>query len=871
MTAKTKKKQTPLMEQYYRIKGKYPDALLLFRVGDFYETFESDAITASNVLGIVLTKRANGSASSVELAGFPHHAIDTYLPKLVRAGFRVAICEQLEAPNKEKKIVKRGVTELVTPGVALNDQILENKQNNFLAAIHIEKDFAGISFIDISTGEFSVAEGSINYINQLIESFQPSEIILSKSKKKQFNDHFGKSHYTYALDEWAFTSDFAEEKLLAQFKTKSLKGFGLEELEFANIAAGVALYYLGETEHQHLKHINKISRLASDQFVWLDKFTISNLELVNSLHVNGKSLLDVMDKTCSPMGARLMKKWILFPLKKPSTIEQRLQVVELFIKVPELAELFEKQIRVIGDLERLTSKIAMQRVLPRDLQQVVRALVAIEPIKEACNQSSSAALKKIGKTLKPIQTLQQLIHSSILNEPSVHISKGNVIANGLNKELDKLRDISKNGKDLLLELQKREQEKTGISSLKIGFNNVFGYYLSVTNSHKDKVPDDWMRKQTLVNAERYITPELKELEESITGAETKILALEIELYEQLIKQLQPYIDSLLSNARLVAQIDCLLSFSILAQKNQYRKPIINESLELKIKDGRHPVIEEELGTGIPYVPNDIDLNNTEHQIMMITGPNMSGKSALLRQTALIVLMAQMGSFVPAHSAEIGWVDKIFTRVGASDNISSGESTFMVEMNETASIVNNISERSLILLDEIGRGTSTYDGISIAWSIAEYLHDGNEAKPKTLFATHYHELNELAEKFPRIHNYNIATKEVGQKVIFLRKLIPGGSNHSFGIHVAQMAGMPKDIVKRAKTLLKELEKKSVQGEIKSTLNKQERTDYQMNIFQMDHPEMDKVRESLENIDVNSLTPVEALLKLQELQNIIKGKK
>ena len=860
-------KETPLMGQYNRIKSKYPDALLLFRVGDFYETFGQDAIVTANVLGIVLTKRANGSASEIELAGFPHHALDTYLPKMVKAGYRVAICEQLEDPKATKTIVKRGVTELITPGVALNDKLLNHRENNFLAAVAFDKNTNGVAFLDISTGEFLVAEGDIDYIDKLLQGFQPSEVILAKNKLKDFKGYFGSKLYTYSLDEWIFSYDFGREKLLHHFDTQSLKGFGVEEMNLGIIAAGAAIHYLGETEHPNIKHINAISRIAEDKYVWLDKFTIRNLELFNSNHDGGTSLLDVLDKTISPMGARMMKKWLILPLKEKKLINDRLNVVEYFIKDQDLRELFVHQLKQIGDLERIISKVPLGKINPREVLQLKRALDAIIPIKEQCLLSQSQKLNDYGEQLNALQIIREKIGYTLTPDPPAAVQKGNVIADGVNEDLDDLRDIIKHGKERLVSLQQKEIEATGIGSLKIGFNNVFGYYLEVTNKYKNMVPDGWVRKQTLVNAERYVTDELKQYEEKIMGAEEKIQQLETQLFEELVLSLNEFIRPIQLNAYYVAQIDCLLAFAHNAIKNNYRRPEINDSLDIEIKEGRHPVIEQQLEPGSQYVANNIFLNNEEQQVIIITGPNMAGKSAILRQTALIVLMAQIGSFVPAQSAKIGLVDKIFTRVGASDNISSGESTFMVEMNETASILNNISERSLILLDEIGRGTSTYDGISIAWSIAEYLHNNPLAHPKTLFATHYHELNELADKFPRIHNYNISTKEVGNKVIFLRKLVPGGSKHSFGIHVAKMAGMPKAIVERANQILEQMEKKSLAGNIKDTLKKIPEQNYQLNIFQVDDPSVKKIKESLNNIDIDTLTPIEAMMKLNELKKIL----
>lgn len=869
MATKTKStsKETPLMGQYNTIKSKYPDAILLFRVGDFYETFGSDAITTAGVLGIVLTKRANGSASEIELAGFPHHALDTYLPKLVRAGYRVAICDQLEDPKMTKTIVKRGVTELITPGVAHNDKILDHKSNNFLASITFDKDKAGISFLDISTGEFLVAEGSFEYIDKLLQGFSPSEIIFSKQKQKDFKNNFGTKFYTYTLDDWIFAYDFGREKVLKHFETQSLKGFGIEELQLAITAAGAILHYLAETEHPNIGHISSVSRIEEDKYVWLDRFTVRNLELLYSPYEGGKSLLDVLDHTISPMGARLLKRWTILPLKEKSLIEERLQVVEYFIKNQEATKLLIQNIKQIGDLERLISKVPLGKINPREVAQLKKALQAIVPIKQLCIESNNNQLKKIGEQLNPCNTIKEKIEKELVEDPPAQIGKGNVIATGVSSELDELKKLSSSGKEYLIQLQEKESKNTGIPSLKVKFNNVFGYYLEVTNAHKDKVPTGWIRKQTLVNAERYITQELKEYEEKILGAEEKILSLESKLFEQLVLSLNEYIQAIQLNASLIAKIDCLLSFSTIALKNNYRKPEINDGFTIDIKEGRHPVIEQQIPLGETYVPNDTFLDKDGQQIIIITGPNMAGKSAVLRQTALIILMAQIGSFVPGE-AKLGIIDKIFTRVGASDNISSGESTFMVEMNETASIINNISDRSLILLDEIGRGTSTFDGISIAWSIAEYLHDNpNKVRPKTLFATHYHELNELEEKFERIKNYHITTKEVGNKVIFLRKLVPGGSQHSFGIHVAKMAGMPPKLVERANEILQQLEQKSLGTEgQKKIKTKKEKQDYQLSIFQLDDPNLIKIREMIENIDINTLTPVEALMKLNEIKKI-----
>lgn len=864
--AKSEAKETPLMQQYNRIKAKYPDAILLFRVGDFYETFHTDAITTANTLGIVLTKRANGSASEMELAGFPHHALDTYLPKLVRAGYRVAICEQLEDPKLTKTIVKRGVTELITPGVALNDKILDHKTNNFLASVYSEKELWGVAFIDISTGEFFCTEGKKNYVDNLLQSFKPAEIILSKKLVKEFKETISNTFYTYPIDEWIYQPAFGRETLQKHFGTNSLKGFGIDELEAGITAAGAIIHYLGETQHPNLQHINAISRLHQDKYVWLDKFSIRNLELISSGQ-GGKSLIDILDATTSPMGSRLLKRWMVLPLLDKSAIDERLEIVTYFILNNETATQLKNYVRQIGDLERLISKVPLGKINPREVVQLKRALAALQPIKEAGAKAENAVLNKLSDQINPCEILRNKIEKELLEEAPAILQKGNVIAEGVSKDLDELRYITHSGKDLILDIQKREVERTGISSLKVGFNNVFGYYLEVTNTHKDKVPTDWIRKQTLANCERYITEELKQLEEKVLGAEEKIQALEEKLFHELVTYIADYIKPIQVNASVIAKLDCLIAFTEIAQRNNYVKPEINESLKIEITEGRHPVIEKLLPLGENYVANDIYLDNESQQVLIITGPNMAGKSALLRQTALICLMAQMGSFVPATKAKIGIIDKVFTRVGASDNISSGESTFMTEMNESASIMNNISERSLILLDEIGRGTSTYDGISIAWSIAEFLHNNPTAKPKTLFATHYHELNELAEKYPRIKNFHVATKEAGQKVIFLRKLVAGGTQHSFGIHVAKMAGMPKAIVDRANEILQELEQKHIANDGSQKVKKIDAKNYQLSFFQLDDPKLVKIREAIEGLDINTLTPVEALMKLNELKNIV----
>ena len=857
------------MQQYNAIKAKYPGALLLFRVGDFYETFGQDAVKAANILGIVLTKRANGAASHIELAGFPHHSLETYLPKLVRAGQRVAICDQLEDPKTVKTIVKRGVTELVTPGVATNDNILNQKSNNYLASIYEEKNQYGISFLDISTGEFLVAQGNAGYIDKLLQSFKPSEVIFPRAKNKEFTETFGDRYYTYGLEDWPYTSDFANETLQKHFEVSSMKGFGIDRMGLAIIAAGVALHYLNETEHRNLGHISGISRIEEDRYLWLDRFTIRNLELIGSANENAITLVDVLDHTLTPMGARLLRRWIVMPLKDKQPIEDRLNVVDYLIQSEALREQLEEQLHQIGDLERLISKIGLQRANPREIIQLKRALIATAEIKSLCEKAESPALQVIAEQLNPCLLMRERIEKELQADPPVQLIKGSVIAEGVNEELDRLRKIAFGGKDYLIELQKREAEATGIPSLKIAFNNVFGYYLEVTHTHKDKVPETWLRKQTLVNAERYITPELKEYEEQILGAEEKILALETQLYNQLLFALAEYIKPIQLNAQLLAQLDVLLNFANIAIKNYYVRPQIDTDHILDIKGGRHPVIEKNLPTGEAYITNDVYLDNQSQQIIIITGPNMAGKSALLRQTGLIVLMAQMGCFVPAKEAQVGLVDKIFTRVGASDNLSSGESTFMVEMNETASIMNNLSDRSLILLDEIGRGTSTYDGISIAWAIAEFLHNHPSAKAKTLFATHYHELNELTNSFPRIKNYNVSVKEVGNKVIFLRKLVPGGSEHSFGIHVAKMAGMPPKLVGRANEILKRLEQERTGGEhIKESIKKVQQQAYQLQMFSIEDPILVEIRDMLQNLDVNTLTPVEALMKLDEIQRILK---
>ncbi|HEX2921836.1 MAG TPA: DNA mismatch repair protein MutS [Bacteroidales bacterium] len=861
--------ETPLMKQYISIKSKHPDAILLFRVGDFYETFGDDAIRASEILGITLTRRANGSASFVELAGFPYHALDTYLPRLVRAGQRVAICEQLEDPKLTKKIVKRGITELVTPGVALNDNVLNHKENNFLAAVHIDKKIAGVAFLDISTGEFLLSEGTPEYIDQILSNFQPKEVLFEKSRKDAFADFFGTRYYTFKLDEWIFTSEAANDRLLKQFETSSLKGFGVQNLQFGIIAAGAILYYLDITRHEQLGHITGLSRIEENRYVWLDKFTIRNLEIFHSPYEGAKTLIEVVDKTISPMGGRLLKRWLSLPLKEIQPINERLDIVQYLIENRNTKDEISVLIRQIGDLERLTSKIAVNRINPREIIQLKRALKAIEPLQAICNQSGCAPLISIAEQLNPCKSVWERIEREISSDPPPQMNRGNVIASGVSEELDELRSILANSRNYLEELQERESRRTGITSLKVNFNSVFGYYIEVRNSHKDKVPADWIRKQTLVSAERYITEELKEYEGKIFGAEEKILSLETKLFADLIQSILEFIPPIQFDSSLIARIDCLLSFAIVSEENNYVRPGLSDLQILDIHDGRHPVIEKQLPVGESYVPNDVCLDTEEQQIIILTGPNMSGKSALLRQTALIVLMAQTGCFVPASSANIGIVDKIFTRVGASDNISLGESTFMVEMNETASILNNLSDRSLILLDEIGRGTSTYDGISIAWAIVEYLHE-NKLRAKTIFATHYHELNEMETSFLRVRNFNVSIRELNNKVIFLRKLKRGGSEHSFGIHVARMAGMPRSIVHRADEILKELEQGHGKKELAKPISDivDHREGMQLSIFQLDDPVLRQIRDELLGIDIDNLTPVEALNKLYNIKKVLK---
>ncbi len=871
---KTKKEvaETPLMKQYNQIKSKHPDAMLLFRVGDFYETFGEDAIKASKILGITLTKRKNGAAAYIELAGFPHHSVETYLPKLVRAGQRVAICDQLEDPKLTKSIVKRGVTELVTPGVSYNDQVLDQKKNNFLCAIHIGKKEFGISFLDVSTGEYLLSQGSKEYIEKLIQGFEPKEILFQKGKNKDLQDTLS-AYYTFKLDDWIFTEDFANESLNKHFETKSLKGFGIEAYPEGIIAAGAILHYLSETEHRHLGHITSISRIEEEKYVWLDRFTIRNLELVYSQHENATTLIDILDKTKTPMGGRLLKRWMVLPLKDEKPIQERLNAVEYLYGNSGVLDDIEEKLNEIGDLERLISKVAVGRVNPREVMQLLRTLNQVQPIRNILTETKSKTLKTLSDQLNPCSELIEKITTTLHNDPPVLLGKGKVIADGFDEELDELRAISNSGKGFLDAMQQREIERTGIPSLKISYNNVFGYYLEVTNTHRDKVPEEWIRKQTLVNAERYITSELKEYESKILGAEEKIYAIESRLYQELIQSMTKYTQVIQKNAYLISQLDCFVSFSQVAKENNYTLPQINSSFEIDIKEGRHPVIEKQLKIGEEYISNNVFLDKDSQQIIMITGPNMSGKSAILRQTALICLMAQMGSYVPATEAKIGLVDKVFTRVGASDNISSGESTFMVEMNETSSILNNLSDRSLILLDEIGRGTSTYDGISIAWAIAEFLHEHPKAKAKTLFATHYHELNDMCKQFERIKNFNVQVKEIGQKILFLRKLIEGGSEHSFGIHVAKLAGMPSQVVQRASKMLVQLEESHDIDKKSSTKEKVQKAvnspDMQLSFFQMNDPVLENIRDELISIDINTLTPVEALMKLNDIKKIVGG--
>ena len=856
--------ETPLMKQYNAIKVKHPGALLLFRVGDFYETFGQDAVTASKILGITLTKRGAGSSSEIALAGFPHHSLDNYLPKLVRAGQRVAICDQLEDPKMVKGIVKRGVTELVTPGVSFNDNVLEVKQNNYLAAVHISKEVVGVSFLDISTGEFMTSQGTISYADKLLQSFQPAEILVSKNKKNDFNQFFGDKYNTFYLDEWVFAHDYSYEKLTTHFGTNSLKGFGVEELAEGIISAGTIFHYLNETEHRDIKHIASISRIEEDNYVWLDKFTVRNLELIFSQHPEGVPLIKILDQTQTPMGGRLLRKWMVLPLKEITPIQERLSSVESFVKNRELSDKLVSSLKHIGDLERIISKVAVRRINPRELQQLKRALEYIKPIKELLSQAGIASLNKLVEQLNPCEFLLEKITAELKQDPPLMTNQGGLMKDGVNEELDELRKIAYSGKDYLLQIQQREVERTGIGSLKISYNKVFGYFLEVTNTHKDKVPNDWIRKQTLSNAERYITEELKVYEEKILGAEDRINIIEQKLFMNLVFAAEEYVTQIQQNARIIGTIDCLVSFAQTALENNYCKPTVNETTCLNIKEGRHPVIEQQLPLGEPYIPNDIYLDNETQQIIIITGPNMAGKSALLRQTALIVLMAQIGSYVPATTADIGLVDKVFTRVGASDNLSKGESTFMVEMTETASILNNLSERSLVLMDEIGRGTSTYDGISIAWAIVEYLHNHPKNKAKTLFATHYHELNQLSADLERVKNFNVSVKEVGNKVLFMRKLKEGGSEHSFGIHVAQMSGMPNQVVLRANEIMHHLEKEKVQSGGKSKEIPKATDKFQLNIFEARDPNYLKLKDLLTALDINTISPVEALLKLNEVK-------
>ena len=862
---------TPMMKQFFELKAKHTVAIMLFRCGDFYETYSEDAVVASEILGITLTKRANGQGKSVEMAGFPHHALDTYLPKLIRAGKRVAICDQLEDPKLTKKLVKRGITELVTPGVAINDNVLSYKENNFLAAVHFGKSACGVAFLDISTGEFLTAEGPFDYVDKLLNNFAPKEILFERGKRGMFEGNFGNKFFTFELEDWVFTETSSREKLLKHFETKNLKGFGVEHLKNGIIASGAILQYLDMTQHYQIGHITSLSRIEEDRYVRLDKFTVRSLELLGSMNDGGTSLLDVIDKTISPMGARLLKRWVVFPLKDEKPINERLDVVEYFFREPDFKEFIEEKMHLIGDLERIVSKAAVGRISPREVVQLKVALQAIEPIRNACLNADNDSLRRIGEQLNLCLNIREKIAKEIKNDPPLLVNKGGVIADGVSEELDELRRIAFSGKDYLLQLQQRESDQTGIPSLKIAYNNVFGYYIEVRNAHKDKVPAEWIRKQTLVNAERYITQELKEYEEKILGAEDKIMALETKLYNDLVLSLAEYIPAIQINANQIARLDCLLAFANVAEANKYIRPIVEDSDVLDIKQGRHPVIEKQLPVGEKYIANDVYLDTDSQQIIIITGPNMAGKSALLRQTALITLLAQIGCFVPAESARIGMVDKIFTRVGASDNISVGESTFMVEMNEAADILNNLSPRSLVLFDELGRGTSTYDGISIAWAIVEHIHEHPRAKARTLFATHYHELNEMEKSFKRIKNYNVSVKEVDNKVIFLRKLERGGSEHSFGIHVAKMAGMPKSIVKRANDILHQLETDNrQQGIAKPTAEiASGRDGMQLSFFQLDDPVLCQVRDEILNLDVNNLTPLEALNKLNDIKKIVGG--
>ena len=865
---------TPMMKQFLDLKAKHPDAVMLFRCGDFYETYSTDAVVAAEILGITLTKRANGKEKTVEMAGFPHHALDTYLPKLIRAGKRVAICDQLEDPKLTKKLVKRGITELVTPGVSINDNILNHRENNFLAAVHFGKGACGVAFLDISTGEFLTAEGPFDYVDKLLNNFSPKEVLFERGRRGMFEGNFGSKFFTFELDDWVFTETTAREKLLKHFEVKNLKGFGVEHLRNGVIASGAILQYLIMTQHTQIGHVTSLARIEEDKYVRLDKFTVRSLELMGSMNDGGSSLLSVIDKTISPMGARLLRRWLVFPLKDVSPIDERLDVVEYFFRQPDFKDLIEEQLHLIGDLERIISKVAVGRVSPREVVALKVALQAIEPIKEACMQADNASLNRIGEQLNICRSIRDRIDREINNDPPLLVNKGGIIKQGVNAELDELRRIAYTGKDYLLLVQQRESEQTGIPSLKIGYNNVFGYYIEVRNVHKDKVPQEWIRKQTLVNAERYITQELKEYEEKILGAEDKILALETQLYNELVQSLAEFIPAIQIDANQIARLDCLLSFATAARENNYIRPVVADDDVLEIRQGRHPVIEKQLPIGEKYIANDVMLDSNTQQIIIITGPNMAGKSALLRQTALITLLAQIGSFVPAESAHIGLVDKIFTRVGASDNISVGESTFMVEMNEAADILNNLSPRSLVLFDELGRGTSTYDGISIAWAIVEHIHEHPRAKARTLFATHYHELNEMEKSFKRIKNYNVSVKEVDNKVIFLRKLERGGSEHSFGIHVAKLAGMPKSIVRRADEILRQLEMENRQtGTVSGktiTEGASSAGGMQLSFFQLDDPVLCQIRDEILNLDVNNLTPLEALNKLNDIKRIVKGK-
>ena len=867
---------TPMMKQYFELKAKHPDAIMLFRCGDFYETYSEDAVTASEILGITLTKRANGQGKTVEMAGFPHHALDTYLPKLIRAGRRVAICDQLEDPKATKKLVKRGITELVTPGVAINDNVLSYKENNFLAAVHFGKTACGIAFLDISTGEFLTAEGQTDYIDKLLNNFAPKEVLFERGKKPMFEGNFGNKFCTFELDDWVFTEVSARERLLKHFETKNLKGFGVEHLKNGIIASGAILQYLDMTQHYQISHITSLARIEADRYVRLDKFTVRSLELLGSMNDGGTSLLDVIDHTICPMGARLLKRWVVFPLKDVKPINERLDVVEYFFREPDFKDFIEEKLHFIGDLERIISKAAVGRISPREMVQLKVALQAIEPIKNACLNADNDSLHRIGEQLNLCVSIRDKIAKEIAADPPLLVNKGGVIADGVNKELDELRQIAYSGKDYLLHIQQRESEITGIPSLKVAYNNVFGYYIEVRNAHKDKVPAEWIRKQTLVNAERYITQELKEYEEKILGAEDKILALETRLYNELVAELAEFIPAIQIDANQIARLDCLLSFANVARQNRYIRPVVADDDVLDIKQGRHPVIEKQLPAGEKYIANDVFLDTETQQIIIITGPNMAGKSALLRQTALITIMAQIGCFVPAESAHVGLVDKVFTRVGASDNISVGESTFMVEMNEAADILNNLSQRSLVLFDELGRGTSTYDGISIAWAIVEHIHEHKRARARTLFATHYHELNDMEEIYPRIKNYNVSVKEIDNKVIFLRKLERGGSEHSFGIHVAKMAGMPKSIVKRASEILRQLEKENRQEGISvgntsgGKTQRQQQDGVQLSFFQLDDPVLCQIRDEILHLDVDRLIPIEALNKLNDIKKIVRGK-